>query len=160
EEWLLLPPVEGQREVILARDVGGLLDPEPPDDVSADVEPEDLAGLQLGIGGAVCELHSARLAAAARQHLRLDDDRPAELLRRRARLLGRGREPTFGDRDCEAAEELLALILVEIHRRSTLPAWSGPAFRNGCRRSYLHSPPKIRHPTTGRNTNGDPLGRR
>ena len=45
--------------------------------------------LLLGVGRVVGELDAARLAAAAGQHLRLDDDRAAELLRRRAGLLGR-----------------------------------------------------------------------
>ena len=39
--------------------------------------------------GVVGELDAACLAAAADQHLRLDDDRAADLLGRRARLLGR-----------------------------------------------------------------------
>src|SRR5439155_1477568 len=36
-------------------------------------------------------------------------------LRRRARLPRARRDPPFGDRDAEAAEELLALVLVEVH---------------------------------------------
>ena len=58
---------------------------------------------------------SAGLAATARQHLRLDDDGAAELLGRPARLLGRGREATLRDGDSEAPEELLPLVLVEVH---------------------------------------------
>ena len=73
--------------------------------------------------GAVRELDPAGLAAAAGQHLRLHDDLAAELLRGRARLLGRRGEPPLGDRDPEAREELLALILVEIHTGgASLPA--------------------------------------
>ena len=85
------------------------------DDVAADVEPEDAARLLLGVGGVVGELDAAGLAAAAGQHLRLDDDRAAELLGRLARLLRRRREPPLGDGDADAPEELLALVLVEIH---------------------------------------------
>ena len=120
-ERLLRAAVERDREVVLLRDLGRLLDPEPADDVAADVEPEDVARLRLGVVRLVGELDAARLAAAAGQHLRLDDDLAAELLGGRARLLGRRREPPVGDRDPEAAEELLALVLVEIHGRASLP---------------------------------------
>ena len=121
EQRLLGSAVERDREVVLLRDVGGLLDPELLDDVAADVEAEDVPRLLLGVGRVVGELHAAGLAAAARQHLRLDDDLAAELLGGGARLLRRRREPPFRDRDPEAPEELLALVLEKIHRpRGTL----------------------------------------
>src|SRR5439155_22572207 len=41
EEWLLRAPVESEREVVLLRDLGRLLDPEPAHDVASNVEPED-----------------------------------------------------------------------------------------------------------------------
>ena len=41
-ERLLRAAVEREREVVLLRDLRGLLDPELADDVAADVEPEDL----------------------------------------------------------------------------------------------------------------------
>ena len=77
-------------------------------------------GLLLGVVRVVGELDPAGLAAPARQHLGLDDDLAAELLGGGARLLGRRRQPPLRDGDAEAAEELLALVLVEIHRRRTL----------------------------------------
>ena len=83
--------------------------------MTADVEPEDLACARLCLVRRPRELDPARLAAAAGQHLRLDDDRTAELLGSGARLLGRRREPSVGDRDPVAAKELLALVLVQIH---------------------------------------------
>ena len=73
-------------------------------------------GLLLGVRRIVGELHAARLAAAAGQHLRLDDDRAAELLGGLPRLLRRRREAPVGDGDAELLEELLALVLVEVHR--------------------------------------------
>ena len=82
EERLLRAAVERDREVVLLRDVGRLLDPELAHDVAADVEAEDVARLLLGVGGILGELDAAGLAAAAGQHLRLDDDRAAELRRR------------------------------------------------------------------------------
>ena len=115
EERLLRAAVERDREVVLLRDVGCLLDPELADDVAADVETEDVARLRLRVGRIVGELDAAGLAAAARQHLRLDDDRAAERRRRGAGFLRRDGEPPVGDGDADAAEELLPLVLVEIH---------------------------------------------
>jgi len=83
--------------------------------VAVDVEAEDPARLLLCIGGIVGELHAACLAAPAGEDLRLDDDRAADRRGRRARLLGRDREAPLGDGDADAAEELFALVLVEIH---------------------------------------------
>ena len=136
EERLLRAAVEGDGEVVLALDVRRLLDPERADDVAVDVEAEDVARLRLGVGGIVGELDAAGLAAAAGQHLRLDDDGAAELLGRLARLLGRGGEPSVGDRDPDAPEEILALVLVEVHRRRTLTTrrrWTAQ-FSRGCSR--------------------------
>ena len=92
-----------------------LLDPERAHDVAADVEAEDLARALGGLVGRRRQLDAAGLAAAADEHLRLDDDGPADLGRRRPRLLGRERDAPVRDGDAEAREELLALVLVEIH---------------------------------------------
>ena len=94
----------------------------------ADVEPEDVAGFLPGVAGVVGELHAAGLAASARQDLRLDDDLAAELLRSRAGFLGSRREPAFRDWDAEAAKQLLALVLVEIHGRGRV-YWPPRALR-------------------------------
>ena len=115
EQRLLDAAVERDREVVLLRDVGGALDPDLLDDVAANVEADDLLGLLLGVRRIVGELHAAGLAAAAGQHLRLDDDRAADLLRGLAGLLRRRRQAPLGDGDPELLEELLALVLVEVH---------------------------------------------
>ena len=122
EQRLLDATIERQREVVLLRDVGRLLDPEALDDVALDVEPDDVLRVLLGLVRVGCELDAARLAAPAREHLGLDDDRAAEHLRRLPRLAGRRRQPTFADRDSDAPEELLALVFVEIHSAPSLPA--------------------------------------
>src|SRR5581483_7525542 len=97
-------------------------------DVAADVEPDDVGGLALGVGGVLRELHAAGLAAAAGQHLRLGDDLAAELLRRAPRLLRGGGEPPLRHGNAALAEELLALVLVEVHRpRGTIAAPLGSA---------------------------------
>src|SRR4029453_6562315 len=79
EQRLLLRAVEGDREVVLLRDVRGALDPQPADDVAANVEAEDLSGPGLRLCGPVGELAASGLAAPAGQDPRLDDDLPAEL---------------------------------------------------------------------------------
>src|SRR5207244_7065655 len=91
-------------------------------DGAVDVEPDDLLGLAPGVVGPVGELDPARLAAAAGQHLRLDDHLATDLLRGRAHLGGARGETAFRHRNPEAPEELLALVLVEVHRRLTLAA--------------------------------------
>ena len=117
EERLLLAPVERDREVVLALDVGGFLDPELADDVAVDVQPEDRLGVLRGLVRRVCELDSAGLPSAPGQHLGLDDDLAADLLGGGSGLLrGRGDTP-LRDRDPEALEEFLSLVLVEVHRR-------------------------------------------
>ena len=120
EERLLRAAIERDREVVLLRDVGGLLDPELVDDVAVDVQAEDVLRLRLGVGRVVGELDAARFAAPAGQDLSLDDDGAADVLGRLARLLGSRREAAFRDGNPDPVEELLALVLVEIHRRRTL----------------------------------------
>src|SRR5207248_8472412 len=78
-------------------------------------EAQDVARLLLCVSRALGELDAAGLAATARQHLRLHDHGPAERRRRGTGLLRGHREPAFGDRNAHAAEELLALVLVQIH---------------------------------------------
>ena len=107
--------VERQREVVLLRDVGRLLDPEALDDMALDVEPDDVLRVLLGLVRVAGELDPACLAAPAGEDLGLDDDRAAEHLRRLPRLPRRRCQPTLADRDPDAPKELLALVLVEVH---------------------------------------------
>ena len=128
EERLLLAAVERDREVVLLRDVRGLLDPELPHDVAADVEAQDLARPRVGLVRCLRELDPARLAAPAGQHLGLDDDLPADLFGRRTRLLGARRHASLGDRDACTGEELLPLILVEVHGGASLAGTPNHSF--------------------------------
>ena len=84
--------------------------------MAADVHSEDRLRVALGLFRSGGELDAAGLAAPAGQHLRLDDDLTAELLGRLPRLGRRRGYAPFRDRNAEAAEELLALVLVEVHR--------------------------------------------
>ena len=115
EQGLPDAAVESDGEVVLALDVRGRLDPEAAHDVTPDVEPEDLGRASLGLVGPLGELDAAGLSTPAGQHLRLHDDRPAELLRGGARLGRRRRHAPRGDRDPEARQQLLPLVLVQVH---------------------------------------------
>ena len=76
--------------------------------------PEDRLGVLLGLVGRLGELDAAGLAAAAGLDLRLDDD-DAELLGGGPGL-GRGvGDDAESDRDIVLGEELLRLILHQIH---------------------------------------------
>ena len=83
--------------------------------MAADVETEDLARALGGLLGRRRQLDAAGLAAPAGEHLRLDDDGAAELGCGRLRLAGRERDAPLRDGDAEAREQLLPLVLVEIH---------------------------------------------
>ena len=64
------------------------------------------------------QLDATGLAPAADQHLRLDHHRVAELLGRGDGLVDREGDVAGRDRDAVAREELLALVLEEVHRYS------------------------------------------
>src|SRR6185503_19521466 len=121
EERLLGAAVERQREVVLPLDVRGALDPQPRDDVAADVHAQDLPRARLDLVAGLGDLDPARLAATAGEDLRLHHDRIAELLARRTRPLRIERETALGHRDPVAPEERLPLVLVEVQsaREST-----------------------------------------
>ena len=120
EERLLRATVEGDREVVLLRDVGGLLDPELLDDVAADVEADHVLRLLLDVRRILGALDAARLAAPTGEYLRLDDHLRPELLGSGTRLRRRRRKAALRDRDAELLEELLALVLQKIHRPGNL----------------------------------------
>ena len=106
EQRLAGATVERDREVVLAGDVRGGLDPEAAHDMPPDIEPQDLRRPGLRLVRPVGELHPAGLPAATGQNLRLHHDRPAELLGRGARLRRCRRHPPRRDRDPEASQEL------------------------------------------------------
>ena len=135
EERLLRAAVERQREVVLALDVRRALDPDLRDGVAADVHAEDRARVRFRLVRRARELDPARLATPADEHLRLDDDRAAERLGRRTRLRRARREEPFGDRDPVAAEELLALILVQVQSAGESTASTPRALRSRVRAS-------------------------
>ena len=70
-----------------------------------------LEGLVSGLG----ELDTTSLAAAARLDLRLDDGHAADLLGSGLRILGGLDDHTQGGGDAVLGEELLRLVLHQIH---------------------------------------------
>src|SRR4051794_13410100 len=88
--------------------------------MARDVHAEDRLRLLLRLRGIGRELDAAGLPAAADQHLGLHDDRAAELLSCGPGLGRRGGDGALRDRDPVAREELLALVLVEVHRRGSV----------------------------------------
>jgi hypothetical protein len=129
EQGLFRTAVEGERQVVLLRDLRRPLDPEPSHHVAADVEPEDLPCLLRGLCRRVGQLDASRLSAAARQDLGLHDNLSAELLGGATSLVRRRRKTAFGNGNAVPLEELLPLVLVEVHRRASLTALEQPPKR-------------------------------
>ena len=114
-EVLLGAAVERERRVVLLGDVGRVLDPDDLHDVALDVHAEDVPGVGADLGGVVGELDAAGFPAAADLHLRLHDDRIADAVGRGDRVVDRGHGLAGGDGNPVAREQLLALILEQIH---------------------------------------------
>ena len=82
--------------------------------------PRMFVACSRGLGLVGGELHAAGLAAAADQHLGLDDDRIADLVRRGDGVLDGRHGLAVGDPQAVAGEQLLALVLEQIHRGAVL----------------------------------------
>jgi len=80
-----------------------------------DVHAEDRVGVLTRLAGVLGDLDPARLAAAADQHLRLDRAGVADLLRRGDGLVDRVGDFAAGHGDAVLGEQLLALVLEEVH---------------------------------------------
>ena len=90
--------------------------------------------------GVSASLMPPGLAAPAGEHLRLDDHRAAQLLRSLTRLERARREPAVRDGDPDAPEELLALVLVEVHRGASIPT-RGRAAVVACEHGWMRRAP-------------------
>ncbi len=77
--------------------------------------PRMLLGVLARLGLVGGELDAAGLAAAADQHLRLDDDRVADSVGRRHGVLDARHGLARGDPQSVAGEQLLALVLQQVH---------------------------------------------
>ena len=126
DERAAASPVEHDRQVELARDLGRLGHQHLAHRQALDRERQDPRRLLVRLLGRVRELDPARLAAAAHQDLRLDDHRAADARGDVARLLGARRHLPRQHRQPVAREQLLGLVLVEVHdpASATLSIWA------------------------------------
>ncbi len=80
-----------------------------------DVHPEDVARVLAGLALVGRELDPAGLAPTADQHLCLDHHRVADLARRAHGVLDGAHGLAGGDPQSVAGEQLLALVLQQVH---------------------------------------------
>ena len=114
-EVLFGAAIEGEAGVVLAFDVRGVLDPQPLDNVALDVEAEDVAGVGAELCFVVGQLHATGLAPSAHLDLCLDRDRVAGIGGHHHCLVDGVGHTSLGDGQAVAGEDLLALVLEEIH---------------------------------------------
>ena len=107
--------VEQEGDVVLLLDVRARVDEHAVDRVALDVHAEDLLGGGPGVVGGLGHLDAAGLAAAADLHLGLDDGDPADALGDRLRLVGRGGDLTERGGYAVGLEQVLRLVLEQIH---------------------------------------------
>ena len=93
----------------------GLLDPDALDDVAPMSMPEDGAGVVPQLAGVAGHLDPAGLAPAAHRHLGLHHHRVADGVGRRHGLVDRVGHRPRRHGDARAGEELLALVLEQVH---------------------------------------------
>ena len=108
--------IEQERRVELSRDRQQLLDEDARHGEPLERGADHPVGGRGGRLRRLAQLHPAALAAAADLHLDLDDRPTAELLRRRGGLVPAECDEPPGRRDALGAEQVLAHVLVEIHR--------------------------------------------
>jgi len=94
------------------------------DSVSLDVHAEDVAGDGLGLSRALGQPHTARLAAATNLDLGLHhDDTAAEFLRHLAGRRGVMNDTAPWHRHPVRGEQLLGLVLEQVHEGTVLDLW-------------------------------------
>ena len=117
-------PVENHAEIELPGDLEPFLDEDPAHDASFraglmgdERHAQDLLRERLGLVRLLRDFDAAALAAPAGVNLGLDDDRPAsETARDSCGLFGRVGDFTARDRYAILRQDLLRLILVNLHR--------------------------------------------
>ena len=102
--------VEGEAGVVLLGDVGGVLDPDGLDDVTLDVETEDVRGVGSALVGVLGQLHTAGLASSAGVNLGLDNDRVTDTISDGDSFIHVAGGCAVGHRNAIGRKELFALI--------------------------------------------------
>ena len=115
---LLGRAIQGEAGVVLLGDVGRELDPHRLYDVALDVQADDVSGVFTGLIGVGGKLHATGLAPSTDVDLGLDDHRVADPFGGGHGVFDGGHRLTRADRDVEAREELLALVLEKVHEDS------------------------------------------
>ena len=103
-------------DVVLLLDLGAGVDEHAVHRVPLDVHPEDLLGRRSRVVGRLGDLHTACLAAATDLDLRLDHRDAAEAFGDRSRFVRCGRDLAEAHGDTELLEQLLCLVLEQVHR--------------------------------------------
>ncbi len=124
QHHLLCRAVGQHGNVVLLLDVRAFLDQQAPNLLAGrpglmgdQLHAENLAGQRLQFVQRAGQFHTAAFAAAARVNLRLDDpDLAAQALRRIERFLHRESGIAARHRNAEVAQQLLALVFVDLHR--------------------------------------------
>ncbi len=138
---LLLGSVENHRRVVLGVDLRRRLDPDLVDREPPDVHPEDGLGVLQRLVAIVGDLDPARLAALADPHLRLDHARIADLLGGLDRGGNGVRVPARRDGHAVLREQLLALVLEQVHQRGAVKP-----FRIGAAQPIRRDASRLRAP--------------
>src|SRR5690606_19521080 len=115
--------------------------------------PEHRLRVQRHLVDRSCELHTARLAAAAGMDLGLDDPQvAAERLGRLTSFFLARRDAPFRDRDAVLGEQRLGLIFVEIHEIASFDVFleRGRRTRRACGTAIVHESPRTRKGSTVR----------
>ena len=149
--------VERERRVVLLGDVARTLDPKCLDDVAPDVHAQDVERVRADGVGVGRELDAARLAAPAHVHLRLDDDGVADAVGGLDRLLDGEDGVTRRHRDAVLREQLLALVLEEVHYLRSLRSMT---VRRSARAVTTPSAPRERRASARANRRCSRAGRR
>ena len=136
---VLGPPVEGEAGVVLALDVGSVLDPDPAYDVPTDVHAEDRRGVGPGLLGVPRQFDPTGLAPAPDLYLGLHHHRVAEPFSELNDFVRGGGDASGRDGDTKTGEVLLALVFEEVHSRS-LPGFR-PHKTTGASRGLRDSTP-------------------
>ena len=90
------------------------------DGQATDIHAQNRSGVLLGLDTVRRHLDAAGLAATADLDLGLDHTRVADVVGRVGGLLDTHRVTAGGDRHAVAREQLLSLVLEQIHRRPAL----------------------------------------
>ena len=118
--------VQQERDVVLLGDVGGTGDEHLMDDVALDVQAQDGLGLLGGLLRRGGELHATGLATAPGLHLGLDDDCRTDPLGGGTSVRGGPYDLARLRRDAVRPEEVLGLVLVQIHAGPALSVVARP----------------------------------